>query len=67
MNNDYPVVYTITQDVGGYRIYTKDSRVSSADMCIAEIKEDKLFAAMVMISTILNNEGSSLGVVFEVD
>jgi hypothetical protein len=67
MNNDYPVVYTITQDVGGYRIYTKDSRVSSADMCITEIKEDKLFSTMVMISTIINNEGRNLGVAFEVD
>lgn len=67
MDNDYPVVFTITQDTGGYRIYTNDSRVALCDRCITDVREDKLFAAMVMISTIINNEGRNLGVVFEVD
>lgn len=67
MDNDYPVVYTITQDAGGYRVYTKDSRVALCDKCITDVREDKLFATMVMISTIINNEGRNLGVVFEVD
>lgn len=65
--NECPIVYTIIKEADGFRIFTKDARIAPGDACISGIANSKLFATMVMISTILNNEGYGLGVVFEVD
>lgn len=64
--NEYPIVYTITEEADGFRIFTKDARIALGDACISGIAKSKLFATMTMISAIINNEGYGLGVVFEV-
>ena len=68
MNEDRPIVYTISaEDDVHFTLYTKDSRVSGGDAQIEHIARTKLFNTMVMISTILNNEGDGYAVLFEVD
>lgn len=66
MHEDRPVVYTIiAENDDQFRIYTKDSRLVAKDSEIEHIHISKLFNTMVMISTILNDEGYA--VLFEVD
>lgn len=68
MNEERPIVYTITaEDDTHFTIYTNDSRVSGGDAKIEHIARTKLFNTLVMISTILNNEGDGYAVTFEVD
>ena len=62
MNNDRPIVFTITQnDATHYRIYTKNS---GADLQ-ANVGYEGLFTTLVSISEVFNNQGYA--VLFEVD
>lgn len=63
---DYPVVYTITAESDTRcRLYTKDSRISEKDRCVGPVVTSKLLNTMIMISSVLNDEG--FAVIFEVD
>ena len=62
---DRPVVFTITEiDPINIRIYTKDARIKDGDNDIT-IASGNLMAEMIIISSILNDEG--FAVLFEVD
>ena len=62
MNEDRPIVFTITQNDGAhFRIYTKDSR---ADLQ-ANVGYQGLFTMLASISEAFNNQGYA--VLFEVD
>ena len=62
---DRPIVYTITEiDPANIRIYTKDARVRDGDNDI-KIASDNLMSELIIISSILNDEGYA--VLFEVD
>lgn len=68
MDIQRPIVYTITaEDDTYFTLYTRDARVSGGDAKIEHIARTKLFNTMVMISTILNNEGGGYAVLFDVD
>ena len=62
MNEDRPIVFTITQNHGAhFRIYTKDSR---ADLQ-ANVGYQGLFTMLASISETFNNQGYA--VLFEID
>ena len=66
IREERPIVYTITEEDDSHcKLYTTDNRVEARDRMISSVANSKLVNTMIVVSTLLNNEGYA--VLFEVN